>query len=107
MEQIICHLIGDYFLQNNWMALNKTRNPLACIVHCFLYTLPFLFITTNIYQLLLIFTAHIIVDGSNIVKGISSITLKGAPEHVVFFISVVRDNTVHLICNYLILKYIQ
>jgi hypothetical protein len=107
MEQLISHLLGDYFLQNNWMAMNKHKNPLACIVHCFLYTLPFLLITTNINQLFLIFSTHVIVDGSNIVKNISALTLKGCPDYLIFFISVVRDNTVHLICNYLILKYIQ
>jgi len=38
---LIGHMIGDYVLQNDWMALNKQRrDPLgfmACMVHCMLY----------------------------------------------------------------------
>ena len=57
---VIGHLLGDYVLQNDWMATNKTnpmrlgvlgelptpkemsagnRGDLACTVHCVLYTL--------------------------------------------------------------------
>jgi hypothetical protein len=40
---IVGHFVGDYLLQNDWMALNKTkRNKLgwqACSLHVILYTL--------------------------------------------------------------------
>jgi hypothetical protein len=35
---IIGHLVGDYLLQNDWMALNKKRDSLPCLVHCMLWT---------------------------------------------------------------------
>lgn len=35
---IIGHLVGDYLLQNDWMALNKKRDDDACVVHCWLWT---------------------------------------------------------------------
>ena len=36
----LAHLIGDWMLQNDWMARNKGRNPIgaACLVHCLIYT---------------------------------------------------------------------
>ena len=36
---IIGHLVGDYLLQNDWMALNKKQHSLPCAVHCTLWTL--------------------------------------------------------------------
>ena len=36
---IIGHLVGDYLLQNDWMALNKKQCSLPCAVHCTLWTL--------------------------------------------------------------------
>ena len=39
---IIGHLVGDYLLQNDWMALNKKKpspwGNTACVVHCALWT---------------------------------------------------------------------
>jgi len=36
---IIGHLVGDYLLQNDWMALNKKKRTLPCAIHCTLWTL--------------------------------------------------------------------
>lgn len=36
---IIGHLVGDYLLQNDWMALNKKKRTLPCAVHCGLWTI--------------------------------------------------------------------
>ena len=35
---VMGHLIGDYFLQNNWMALNKKKDYMVCSIHCVIYT---------------------------------------------------------------------
>jgi hypothetical protein len=65
MTQIILHLVGDYLLQNDWMANNKKCKSLhgliACLAHCFLYSLPFLLIA-NWLQVLLIFGTHFLID---------------------------------------------
>lgn len=43
IELLLGHLAGDYLLQNEWMALNKSKNTLngwmAALVHCVIYTL--------------------------------------------------------------------
>ena len=41
-EMLLGHLTGDYLLQNEWMAMNKSKNHIvgwtAAIVHCWIYT---------------------------------------------------------------------
>lgn len=36
---IIGHLVADYLLQNDWMALNKKKDSFPCLVHCLIWTL--------------------------------------------------------------------
>lgn len=36
-QLVIGHLIGDYVLQNKWMALNKSKNSEICWLHCMIY----------------------------------------------------------------------
>ena len=46
-DQLIAHAVGDYILQSDWMALEKTKRSLAAAVHALTYTLPFLFLTSS------------------------------------------------------------
>ncbi len=36
---IIGHLVGDFLLQNDWMALNKKQNAGICAIHAAIWTL--------------------------------------------------------------------
>jgi hypothetical protein len=38
------HFVGDFLLQNNWMALNKSKKLEALTVHCLIYSACFLFL---------------------------------------------------------------
>lgn len=40
-DQILCHMIGDYILQSDWMASNKTKSWEAAMVHAVTYCIPF------------------------------------------------------------------
>lgn len=63
VPMLFAHIIGDYFLQNNWIALNKSSNSLICAIHCFLYTLAVCTFTQfNIVWALFIFLSHYVVD---------------------------------------------
>jgi hypothetical protein len=68
MEQLICHLIGDYILQSDWMANNKTNKTVACLAHCLTYTLPFLFLTFSPFALIVIFGTHFLIDRFRLAK---------------------------------------
>lgn len=63
---ILGHLIGDYLLQNKWMAMNKTGSTWKCAIHCLIYTLAVTATTWpaihNVFWSLLIFVSHFIVD---------------------------------------------
>jgi hypothetical protein len=58
----LCHLIGDYFLQSNFIATTKGQNWYHLFVHCALYCMPFLIVFGFTWQLAVIFVSHIIID---------------------------------------------
>lgn len=62
MPQLLCHILGDYVLQSDWMALNKNKRTFPCLVHVTLYTLPFLMLTQSFWALAFIFATHFIID---------------------------------------------
>ena len=114
MEQLLCHLIGDYWLQNDWMATNKKNNFLIALLHSIIYTIPFIFITKNIIALLIICLTHAIIDGTNIVNKLNQIknnyyvTNDGYKEERPIWLRVwliiFQDNTLHLLINYVVLN---
>lgn len=59
---IFCHLIGDYFLQSDFLAKTKGENWYHLFVHCVLYCLPFYLAFGLTWQLVFIFVVHVIVD---------------------------------------------
>ena len=116
-EQLILHAVGDYLIQNDWMALNKKKRSwkgeLACQVHCITYSLPFLLVGSW-WSVLAIYASHYLFDRTKIVdwflatrNGVGHIRNFGfsdkRPFPVVFFVYVVVDNTFHVICNWLAL----
>lgn len=36
---IVGHLVGDYLLQNDWMALNKKTSDFPCMIHALIWSL--------------------------------------------------------------------
>jgi hypothetical protein len=61
-DQLLAHAIGDYVLQSDWMALEKTKKNIAALAHALCYTLPFLFLTTSLPALGFIFSTHFLID---------------------------------------------
>lgn len=61
-DQLLCHAIGDYVLQSDWMATEKTKRSLAALVHALTYMLPFLFLRPSLLALILIFGTHFVID---------------------------------------------
>lgn len=59
---IMCHLVGDYVLQSNFIASTKGKNWYHLFVHCVLYAVPFLIVFGWTWQLLIIFLTHMIID---------------------------------------------
>lgn len=59
---LICHLVGDYWLQSDWMATEKTKRTWVALVHAATYSLPFLLLTRSPAALALICLSHALVD---------------------------------------------
>lgn len=61
-DQVLCHMIGDYLLQSDWMANNKTKRSVAAICHVATYGLPFLFLRPSLSAYMFIVITHFIID---------------------------------------------
>lgn len=137
MEQLLCHLFADYWLQNDWMALNKKKHFWIALVHSIIYTIPFLLLTKSILALSVICITHAIIDYTRIVemfnriknwkfdedecclfipdnyigKSFSQYNFKlrdgynGRPFAIRVWLIIIQDNILHLIINYLSIKY--
>ncbi len=68
LEQLIAHLIGDYVLQNHWMANNKTTLTWAAVLHGTLYSFPFILLAPSWQALLVIWLTHILIDRFRLAK---------------------------------------
>lgn len=124
-EQLIAHLIGDYFLQSHWMAQEKTKRWWPATVHALSYGLPFLFITHSL-ALVVIVVTHLIIDRYRLVRYLiwlknlmapkkaremlKDCTATGYPPTVPLWLAtwlmIITDNTVHIIINFLAIKYL-
>lgn len=62
MEQLLVHIFGDYVMQSDWMALNKSKKTFPCLVHVLIYTACFLILTTSWKALLVIGLTHFLLD---------------------------------------------
>jgi hypothetical protein len=145
MEQLLLHAIGDYWIQSDWMALNKAKKTFNCLVHCLIYTSCFLLLTVSWKALAFIFLTHFIIDRFpiivrkliywknhfplgyprwelcastgyyddspyNTVKPSKDIIKKiGLPRHffITIWLYIISDNILHLLCNFLALKYLS
>ena len=109
MNIILGHMIGDYLLQSDWMAINKKKKGITglipCLVHCLIWTISvyvFGFISTNSLLIFaLLFLSHFVLDRTNFVKWYCNVT-KIMPNPSMWKIIIV-DNTLHLLMIYLIM----
>ena len=62
MEQLLVHIFGDFYLQSDWMALNKSKKTIPCLVHVLIYTSCFLVLTLSWKALLVIGVTHFLLD---------------------------------------------
>lgn len=59
---ILCHLVGDYVLQIDFIAKSKGTNVYHLLVHCLLYCLPFYIAFGFVWKLIPLLVSHIIID---------------------------------------------
>jgi hypothetical protein len=126
---LLAHMVGDYIIQTNHMAQTKTKSWAAAISHAVSYTLPFtvLYLVTGSRQLtpvpslLFIGVTHLLIDRYRLAVYVLWLRNQFAPKEyryswdsrglfgenpsdsgkpfIAFWVMVLADNSLHLICN--------
>jgi len=132
-DQVLCHMIGDYILQSDWMAQNKTKKTIAALAHVATYSIPFLVmmiltglpIAKMLLPLLVIVGTHFIIDRWRLARyvvwaknWISPIPNqpwtdcsgtgyhKDVPIWLSMWLLIIVDNTMHILINGIALYYL-
>ncbi|RYC70680.1 DUF3307 domain-containing protein [Spirosoma sordidisoli] len=58
---LLLHFVGDYLLQNDFMAREKTRSLLVAALHATIYALPFLLVCWSGWWLI-VWGSHVLID---------------------------------------------
>lgn len=124
MEQLLAHLVGDYILQNDWMATEKHKRLSVALLHGAVYSLPFLLITQSAWAIAVIAGTHGIIDYfalGNRVMWLGNITspkrfrlsyadfqkkTNNMPPANFFVLRIITDNSLHIIINYYAIRYL-
>ena len=122
-DQLVAHAVGDYILQSDWMAQEKTKHSLAALCHIGVYLIPFLLLTRSPLALVAIASSHFVIDrwrlaryvvwtknwmGTN--KPWAECTATGYPPDrpawLTTWLLIIVDNILHVTCNGLALYYL-
>lgn len=99
MHWIYAHLIGDYLLQNDWIAKGKKANSWICTIHVMIYMSPFIFTGLAWWKLLLIALQHWLQDRTDFVPW--SMKIMGRNEFAVQPLApwsiIITDNIFHIL----------
>lgn len=105
----VLHLVGDYLLQNDWMAREKTRNSGVALAHATVYALPFLLVCWSWWWVLL-WLSHFFIDRYRLAVWWIKLTNWNwqsrefgygdeKPRYIAVWLMIIIDNTFHLLIN--------
>ncbi len=61
-DQLVAHAIGDYILQSDWMANEKTKRAWPAMCHAIVYTAPFIVFLPSPLAVFAILITHFFID---------------------------------------------
>lgn len=61
-DQILAHALGDYVLQSDYMAREKTKRLTVALAHALCYALPFLLLRPSLAAWCVIVGTHAVID---------------------------------------------
>jgi hypothetical protein len=126
-DQLVAHAVGDYLLQSDWMATEKTRRSFAAAVHALAYTVAFLPLSPSLASLAVIAGTHFVIDRWRLARYVvwakNWIAPPGhgprpwrecaatgyAPDRPVWlatWLLIIADNTLHVLCNAAALRWL-
>jgi len=122
-DQLVAHAVGDYILQSDWMATEKTKQNAAAAAHAFTYTLPFLFLTRSPAALAVIMGTHFVIDRYRLARYVvwaknwlgpnkpwAECSATGYPADrpawLTVWLLIIADNVLHVLINGIALRYL-
>jgi Protein of unknown function (DUF3307) len=125
-DQIVMHAIGDYVLQSDWMALEKTKRFWPAAVHAWWYSIGFIVFRPSITAWLVIFVSHFFIDRYRLARYVvwvknfiapkpwprpwSECAATGYPAErpawLAVWLLIAADNIMHIVINGLSLRYL-
>jgi len=122
-DQLVAHAIGDYVLQSDWMASEKTKRSLAAAVHAVTYALPFLLLDASVAAMAVIVITHFVIDRWRLARYVvwaknwlgpnkpwSECSGTGYPADrppwMAVWLLIIADNVMHVLINALALHYL-
>ena len=124
---VMAHLVGDYMLQSDWMAMEKTKRTTAALAHVTTYVLPFLVVTRSPAALAFIAGTHFAIDRWRLARYVCWVKnwlappgwnkpwadcaatgyTVDKPAWMAVWLLIITDNAMHLICNAVALRVWQ
>lgn len=116
---LLAHLAGDYLIQSDWMALEKTSRHLPAAAHAATYAACFLPLTRDPRALLVIAGTHFVIDRWRLSRHLVWAKNQAAPRRhrypwhgnqatgykaerpdwLAVWLMIAADNTMHLLIN--------
>lgn len=125
--QVLAHFIGDYLLQSEWMAENKTKRSSVALVHALVYSLPFVVLLhPSLMAYAVIVGTHFAIDRWRLARYVvyaknflappsawkswsecsGTGYYKEVPAWLAVWLLIIIDNVLHVIINALALSYL-
>ncbi len=107
MHWIYAHLIGDYLIQNDWMAKGKKVSSWICLVHVLTYLLPFLLCGLEWWKIAAIGVQHFAQDRTGVIVWVLNNTGKAdfAKPPMAPWSIIVTDNIIHILFIVSVVNY--
>ena len=125
-DQLVAHAVGDYLIQSDWMANEKTKRWVAAYVHALSYALPFLLLTRSPLALFVIVWTHAIIDRLRLARYVvfaknflgprsswprwSDCQTTGYPSErppwLAVWLLIIADNVLHVLINAAALRWL-
>jgi len=122
-DQLLAHAVGDYLLQSDWMAREKTRRSIVALLHAVVYVLPFLLLSHSLPALLVIVVSHFVIDRWRLARYLAWLrnwlgpnrpwseceetgSPSDRPAYQAFWLMIIVDNTMHVLINAAALTYL-
>lgn len=122
-DQLVAHAVGDYVLQSDWMATEKTKRSIAALAHVLAYGVPFLFLRPSVGAMAVIVGTHFVIDRWRLARYIvwaknwlgpnrpwSECVATGYPADrpawMTVWLLIIADNVLHVLINGLALAYL-